>query len=67
MLSANKHAQSDGHIDAAGLASIIMVILGIKIWLIALGPQDEMPIDALGWSVGNMRFQIVAIGEQDIL
>lgn len=67
VLSGDRHTQSDGHIDAGGLATAIIVILGIKIWLVALGSQDEMPIGADGWNIKKMRFQIVAIGEQDIL
>lgn len=67
LLSADKQSYSETHEDAAGYATLIIVILGLKLWIIALGPVDQLPLNDSGWDIEKMQFQIVAIGEQEKL
>lgn len=66
-LSGDMGAFSDGHIDAAGYATLILSIFGLKLWLIVLGPASAMPANRNGWDLSKMRFQVVPIGTSDTL
>lgn len=67
ILSADKHATSDGHIDASGYGTIIISIRGIKLWLIVIGPASMLAANRNGWDLTKMRFQVVPIGPSDLL
>ena len=65
-ICADSCAISEPHFDAGGYLTVVRMILGYKIWIVALGEVDEMLVSEDGWLKSN-QWQMLLLGPGDDL